>query len=65
MEMKFEDKIKELDSIVAKLESGECGLDESIELYEKGSKLSLECKKILEDAKQKLEQLDDYTAQKG
>lgn len=61
MSEKFEDIIKELELIVSKLESGECGLDESIELYSKGSKLSAAAKTRLEEAKQKLENLNDYT----
>ena len=36
---KFEDKIKELESIVAELESGETDLDSSIKKYTKAIKL--------------------------
>ena len=61
MSDKFEDILKELEEIVAKLESGECGLDESIELYAKGSKLSATAKAKLEEARQHLEKLNDYT----
>lgn len=61
MSEKFEDKIKKLEEIVSKLESGECGLDETIELYSKGTKLSAECKQLLEGARQKIEELSDYT----
>lgn len=57
----FEDNLKELEIIVSKLESGNCGLDESIELYSKGIKLSSQCKKQLENAKQKIQQISDYT----
>ena len=56
----FENKIKQLEEIVNKLESGDCELDESIELYTKGVKLSAECKEKLDLAKQKIEQLSDY-----
>ena len=59
----FENNIKELEKIVARLESGECGLDESIELYAKGIMLSSECKNLLDSAKQKIEQLSDYTGE--
>lgn len=61
MNEKFEDIIKELEDIVSKLESGECGLDESIELYAKGSKLSQAAKNKLEEAKQHLENINDNT----
>ncbi len=58
MSESFENNLKELEKIVEKLESGECGLDESIKLYTDGVKLSGECKKQLETAKQKIEQLN-------
>ena len=60
MSASFENNLKELENIVAKLESGECGLDESLELYAKGVKLSADCKKQLETARQKIENLSDY-----
>ena len=50
----FEAAVKELELIVEILENGECTLDESIELYEKGMKLSVKCAKRLEDARQKI-----------
>ncbi len=64
MSKTFEDNIKELEIIVQKLESGTCGLDESIELYSKGLSLSNDCKKQLDNAKQKIEKLSDYTENK-
>ncbi len=48
--MKFEEKIKQLEEIVKTLELGEVSLEESIELFKKGTKLSLECKKTLDEA---------------
>ena len=60
MSESFENNLKELEMIVQKLESGECGLDESIELYTNGIKLSAECKKQLETVRQKIEQISDY-----
>ena len=59
MEKTFEENLKELESIVLKLESGETGLDEALELYEKGIKLSAICKERLENAKQKIETLNN------
>lgn len=52
--MKFEEAIKELEKVVASLESGDNGLDESIELFEKGIKLSKECQKMLDTAEKKV-----------
>lgn len=50
----FEASMKELENIVEKLEIGECTLEESIVLYEKGVKLSAECAKRLETARKKI-----------
>ena len=52
--MTFEENISELSKIVAELEKGELPLDKSVELYEKGIKLSEECKKELDTAKLKI-----------
>ena len=40
-EIKFEDKIKELEKIVVELENGEVDLDDAIDKYTKAMKLSL------------------------
>ncbi len=61
MSNSFENNLAELEKIVQKLESGDCSLDESIELFSKGTELSAKCKKQLEDAKQKIEKLSDYS----
>ncbi len=47
----FEELLKELQEIVNRLESGKLSLEESVEVYQKGMALSLECKKRLDDAK--------------
>jgi exodeoxyribonuclease VII small subunit len=39
----FEQALRELQGIVEKLESGEVSLDEAIEMYERGVKLSKYC----------------------
>lgn len=54
IELKFEEKISELEKIVNKLEDGTLSLDESITLFEKGIKLSKDCQKILDDAEKKI-----------
>ena len=41
--MKFEDKIKELESIINELENGEIDLEKSIEQYTKAMNLVKEC----------------------
>lgn len=53
----FEKSMEELEAIVAKLEKGELNLDESVEEFEKGMKISKECNKILEDAEKRITML--------
>ncbi|MBE6729435.1 MAG: exodeoxyribonuclease VII small subunit [Ruminococcaceae bacterium] len=57
--MTFEESLKKLEEIVAKLESGETSLDESIALYEEAVMLSSECNKALDNAKIKIKKLDE------
>jgi len=52
--MSFEEKITELAGIVSDLEKGDLPLEKSVELYEKGLKLSESCRKDLESAKLKI-----------
>jgi exodeoxyribonuclease VII small subunit len=54
-EMKFEDGLKKLEKIVNDLEAGDIPLDEALEKYEEGIKLSRMCAKRLELAKKKVE----------
>ena len=48
----FEELLKELNSVVELLESGKLSLEESVEVYQKGMALSIECKKRLDAAKE-------------
>lgn len=50
----FEKSLSELEKILEKLESGECSLDESIKLFEKGVKYTSECRDALKSAKEKI-----------
>ena len=50
--MTFEELLKELNSVVELLESGKLSLEESVEVYQKGLALSIECKKRLDAAKE-------------
>jgi exodeoxyribonuclease VII small subunit len=54
---KFEDSLKKLEEIVAQLELGDVPLEESIRLFEEGTRLSAECRKQLEEAEGKVEML--------
>lgn len=52
--LNFEKTMAELEATVKKLEQGDVSLDESLELFEKGIKLSKSCQKILETAEKKV-----------
>ena len=56
--MKFEELIKKIEEATKKIESGQVGLDESIELYEQAMKNCKECYDILNTAKGKIEILN-------
>ena len=53
--MSFEDAMKELETVVGKLEHGDATLDQSIALYERGSALKAHCAQKLKDAEEKVE----------
>lgn len=55
----FEESLKELETIVAKLESGELILEQSLEQFEVGTKLYKECKSQLSIAEKKIALLND------
>jgi exodeoxyribonuclease VII small subunit len=55
MERSFEASLAELEQIVAKLEDGDLPLEQSLELFEKGIKLSRECRTRLADAERRIE----------
>ena len=55
----FEDKINELQKIVSVLEDENSSLEQCIELYDKGTKLALECNKILDEAETKIKKMTD------
>lgn len=51
----FEQSLAQLEEIVRKLEQGECGLDESLKLFEEGAKLADSCNSLLDQAEQKVD----------
>ena len=55
----YEKSIARLQEIVELLENGELPLDESIKLFEEGTKLSAECYKQLSRAEQKITQITE------
>ncbi|MEQ8370736.1 MAG: exodeoxyribonuclease VII small subunit [Alphaproteobacteria bacterium] len=55
--MSFEDALKELETIVDRLERGEAKLDDSIRAYERGAALKRHCQARLEEARSKVEKI--------
>lgn len=50
----FEESMQRLEEIVAQLERGEAGLDQSLKLFEEGTKLAVGCTQMLDEAEQKV-----------
>ena len=53
----FESALKELEEIVAKMEQGELALEESLQLFERGTQLSRQCRQALDTAELKIRNL--------
>ena len=55
--LSFEQALAELEQIVAKLESGQAPLEDSIRMYERGAALKAHCEKRLEAARLRVEKI--------
>ncbi len=53
----FEKSLQQLEKIVANMESGELGLEESLTQFEQGIKLAKNCQDTLANAELRVEQL--------
>lgn len=53
-EKTFEESLQELENIAAKIEKGDLSLEEAMNQFEKGIKLSKECSKKLDEAEKKI-----------
>ncbi len=56
-ELNFEEAMEKLEKISTELEDGKLTLDESVEKFEEGMKLSKACNDILEKAEKKITML--------
>lgn len=56
-EMNFENALKQLETIVDKLERGDVPLDESIAIYERGEALRNRCDELLKAAEARIEKI--------
>lgn len=52
---KFEEALKELEEIVRKMEGGDMTLEESLESFEEGIRLSRFCSERLDEAERRIE----------
>lgn len=59
----YEEAAARLEEIVNLLESGNLPLEQSLTLYEEGTKLSAYCYKILNNAKQKITVVKESTGE--
>lgn len=55
--LSFEAALRELESIVGRLEQGEVDLEDSIALYERGQSLKAHCEQKLKAAESRLEKI--------
>lgn len=62
--MTFEEAMKRLAEITAEMEGGDLPLEQSIKLYEEGTKLAVFCRKSLKEAEQKVVVLQAEGAEK-
>ncbi len=53
----FETALKELETIVSRLERGDVGLEESISIYERGEALKAHCETLLKKAEMRIEKV--------
>lgn len=56
-QLSFEQALQELETIVARLESGSVELEVSIDLYERGEKLKNRCETLLKKATARVEKI--------
>ena len=58
-ELRFEDAMAELESIISNLDGGEIGLEEAMSTHRRGRALVSRCKEVLDAAAEELERLPE------
>jgi exodeoxyribonuclease VII small subunit len=56
-DLTFEEALRRLDEVVARLESGEVGLEEAVALFERGQRYLTACRERLAAAQRRIEEL--------
>lgn len=59
---RFEERMARLESLIDRIESGEIGLEDSIDAYEQGVAIIESCRSLLESAEQRVDELTDRLA---
>ncbi|SFJ89968.1 exodeoxyribonuclease VII small subunit [Methylophaga sulfidovorans] len=59
----YEAAVKELETLVERLEEGDISLEESLKLYERGVLLTRDCQESLQAAEQKVQMLLQQSGQ--
>ena len=59
----FEESLKRLEEIVVGLEKGSVALEEAMELFTEGTRLSRDLQKILDEAESKIKMITEETGQ--
>jgi exodeoxyribonuclease VII small subunit len=55
---RFEDKLRELEEILRRLERGDLSLDDSVAEYERGIRALRACREVLAGAERRIDELD-------
>jgi len=55
--MSFEETLRQLEDILAMLESGELELEQSLRLFQSGMELSVYCQQLLKEAEGRIQKL--------
>ena len=55
--LSFEEALRELESVVEKLEDGTLDLDQTVELYQRGRTLAARCQHLLDAVELRIQQL--------
>ncbi len=55
--LKYEEALAQLEDLIERIESGQVGLEDSLQAYEQGMKLITHCRSILSAAEQKITEL--------
>ncbi|MDO5733177.1 MAG: exodeoxyribonuclease VII small subunit [Eubacteriales bacterium] len=55
--LSFEEAMRRLDAIVKRLSQAECGLDESLKLFQEANQLSQFCRKKLDESDGKIKEI--------